>query len=334
MAELDHILSAEELKKTKSVKFPGFKTPMLATLTDDYFDDPNWIYERKLDGVRCLVCIQNGKVNLFSRNENDISSTYPELKNALKESNYPNLIIDGEIVAFDGKVTSFSRLQSRMQLKDSAKIKATTTKVFLYVFDILYYQDSDLTQVPLRSRKKVLKKVLNWTTPIRYVVHKNEYGKTFLEQACVDSWEGIIAKNSTSAYVHSRNKNWLKFKCSLGQELVIAGFTDPEGERVGFGALLVGFYKGKDLYYAGKVGTGFDDQFLKIWRKKFDAITQTNSPFVDFIVDKKHIHWLQPLYVGQFGFSEWTKTNKLRHPRFLGMRDDKDPKKVIKETAQ
>ena len=332
MISLHTILSEKELEKAKKARFPGFSTPMLATLSEDYFDDANWIYERKLDGVRCLVCIHDGEVTLFSRNKNDISTTYPELELSLKNQNYPNLIVDGEIVAFDGKATNFSRLQNRMQLKDPAKIKATTTKVFLYLFDMLYYQDMDLTQVPLRYRKKVLKKVLQWHSPIRYVVHKNHYGKAFLEQSCRDAWEGIIAKNASSTYVHSRNKNWLKFKCSLGQELVIAGFTDPEGERVGFGAMLVGYYKDDKLHYAGKVGTGFDDQFLMTWRKKFDAIAQAKSPFVDFEVNKGHIHWLKPHYVGQFGFSEWTKTNKLRHPRFLGMRNDKDPKSVVRET--
>lgn len=332
MDEIKAILSDKELEKVKVADFPGFSSPMLATLTDDYFDDPNWIYERKLDGVRCLVCINDGEVQLFSRNENDISKTYPELTKALKENDYPNLIVDGEIVAFDGNLTSFSTLQNRMQLKNPAKIKATKTRVFLYLFDIIYYNDADLTKVPLRSRKKILKNVLNWHAPIRYVTHKNQYGKVFLKQACKDHWEGIIAKDAASAYVHSRNKNWLKFKCSFEQELVIAGFTDPEGERVGFGAMLVGFYENGKLHYAGKVGTGFDDHFLTTWRENFDAIEQSNSPFVDFDVQKQNIHWLKPKYVGQFGFSEWTKTNKLRHPRFLGMRDDKDPKSVVKET--
>lgn len=328
---LKSIISENALEKVERSKFPGFSPPMLATLTEEYFDDANWIYERKLDGVRCLVCINDGKVRLFSRNENDISQTYPELTETLEKNNYPDLIVDGEIVAFDGKVTSFSRLQNRMQLKDAAKIKATTTKVFLYLFDIIYYKDVDLTKVPLRSRKKILKKVFSWQDPVRFVMHRNQYGKEFLEQACKNRWEGIIAKSAISTYVHARNKNWLKFKCSLGQELVIAGFTDPEGERLGFGALLVGFYLDGNLHYAGKVGTGFDDKFLTTWRKKFDAILQPTSPFVDYKVHKENIHWLTPKYVGQFGFSEWTKTNKLRHPRFLGMRDDKDPLSVVKE---
>ncbi len=332
MDTLHQILNSEEQKLLEKCPYPEFTKPMKATLTENYFDDPQWIYERKLDGVRCLVSIKNGKATLFSRNGNDMSASYYELPRILEESEYPNLIADGEIVAFEGKTTSFSKLQSRIQLKDAKKLENTSVKIFLYLFDILYYQEYLTEKLPLRSRKKLLKKVMHWQPTVRYTPHKNEKGLSFLKSACEKGWEGIIAKDGQGKYVHSRSRQWLKFKCSHGQELVIGGFTEPQGEREGFGAMLVGYYHDGKLQYAGKVGTGFDDAFLRKWRQKFNKIEQKNSPFANYKKSKDgQNHWIKPQYVGQFGFTEWTKTNKLRHPRFLGMRDDKNAKEVVKE---
>ena len=332
MKILQDILSEKYLGQLKKSAFPGFVPPMLATLTDDYFNDPHWLYERKLDGVRCLVCIQQGNVVLSSRNENDISHTYPELVKVLQRQNLPDLIADGEIVAFKGKLTSFGKLQGRMQLQDAEKIANTRVKVYLYLFDLIYFKNYDLTELPLRQRKRVLKKAFQWQSPLRYTPHKNQAGTEYLKDACEKGWEGLIAKDATASYVHSRSRNWLKFKCSKGQELVIGGFTEPQGERVGFGALLVGYYKNGSLQYAGKVGTGFDDDFLKKWRQAFDKIERKTSPFQNFDdPENGNLHWIAPKYVGQFGFTEWTKAGKLRHPRFLGMRNDKEAKNVIKE---
>ena len=335
MKFLKDIIAEENYKDLNKENFPGFISPMLATLTEDYFDHPEWIYERKLDGVRCLVNIRDEDVQLYSRNEKNISQTYPGLKKAIQKQKYPNLIADGEIVAFKGNSTSFSELQNRIQLKDSEKIKRSKVNVFLYLFDLLYYEDYNLEHLPLRSRKKILKKKINWESPIRYTQHRNEKGKEYFKIACQNDWEGLIAKNGTSKYTHSRSNNWLKFKCTKGQELVIGGFTEPEGERVGFGALLAGYYENNQLYYAGKVGTGFDNAFLKQWREKFNAIETENSPFKNFDKNEKaKIHWIEPKYVGEFGFTEWTRSNKLRHPRFLGIRDDKAPEKVVKEEVK
>lgn len=333
MENLEDILKASELEKLTKVDHPGFLKPMLATLTDNYFDDPEWIYERKLDGVRCLVSINNGKVKLYSRNENEMTKTYFELPKVLRKSNYKNLIADGEIVAFDGKTTSFSKLQGRIQLRDSERLQNTKIKIYLYLFDILYYDGFLLKELSLRTRKKIIKKVIDWNSVVRYTSHRNGKGIQYLEDACHKGWEGIIAKDGQSTYVHSRNRKWLKFKCSHGQELVIGGFTEPQGEREGFGAMLVGFYKDDNLQFAGKVGTGFDDAFLRKWRDAFDKIIRHESPFEDFKdSDSGRNHWIAPKYVGQFGFTEWTKNNKLRHPRFLGMRNDKEPTEVVKET--
>lgn len=335
MKTLEDIIAPDVFKKAEKKIFPGFVKPMLATLTDDYFDDPQWIYERKLDGERCEILIEKGKVSIYSRNEKKLNSTYPEVEEALSKEEYPNLILDGEIVAFEGKVTSFSKLQNRMQTKDPEEARNSEVKVFLYVFDMMYYQNFSLHQLPLKERKKILKSVLTWKDSVRFVSHRNEKGKEYHEKACKKGWEGIIAKDGNSTYVHSRSKKWLKFKCSKGQELVIGGFTEPEGERLGFGALLVGYYKNDKLHYAGKAGTGYDDEFLAKWREKFDEIESESSPFQNFDDEEGEAnHWLKPKYVGEFGFTEWTDDGKLRHPRFIGMRDDKHPKEVTKEQTK
>ncbi|MDX1653471.1 MAG: non-homologous end-joining DNA ligase [Brumimicrobium sp.] len=333
--EIEKVLNDEIVEKAEKSDFPDFNKPMLATLTEDYFDDSDWIYERKLDGERCLIHIRSEEVRLYSRNEQDLSNTYPEIVSALGDDDCPEMILDGEIVAFDGKVTSFSKLQNRMKIKDPDEAMNSEVDVFLYVFDIVYFDGYKLESLPLKSRKKLLKESLNWNDPIRFVTHRNENGKEYHEEACRKGWEGIIAKDSNSKYVHSRSKKWLKFKCAKGQELVIAGFTEPEGERVGFGALLVGYYEDDKLQYAGKVGTGYDDEFLEEWRSKFDEIERKTSPFENFDDDEGGSnHWIEPKYVGEFGFTEWTGDNKLRHPRFIGMRYDKDAEDVVKENPQ
>jgi len=335
MISLKENINEELFEKIEKKPLPDFFSPMLATLTKDYFDDSDWIYERKLDGERCLIFIENGDISIYSRNEKKLNDKYPEFIEALEKENYPDLALDGEIVAFDGDVTSFSKLQNRMKIEDPEEVKASDQKLYLYFFDIIYYDRYTLEKIPLKERKKILKKVINWDDPIRLVSHRNEEGKAYHSEACQKGWEGIIAKDGNSQYYHSRSKKWLKFKCTKGQELVIGGFTEPEGERVGFGALLVGFYEEGNLKYAGKVGTGYDDDFLNEWRKKFDEVEQDRSPFENFS-DKKggDNHWIEPKYVGEFGFTEWTNDDKLRHPRFIGMRYDKKPEEVTKEIPE
>lgn len=167
-----------------------------------------------------------------------------------------DFIADGEIVAFDGKLTSFSKLQKRMQVMDPEKARHLKPKVYLYLFDMVYYDGYDLTNLSLTERKKILKEKLSWNDPVRYTSHIRESGKEYYAQACKKGWEGIIAKNGRSTYKHTRSRDWLKFKCTNGQELVIGGFTEPQRARIGFGALLVGFYHDDKLLYAGKAGAG------------------------------------------------------------------------------
>lgn len=328
-----HKQSVLSLEKAEKAVFPGFISPMLATLTDDYFDDPEWIYERKLDGIRCLLLKEGNNVRLMSRNKKDLSATFPEIVERVSSLSSQDMVADGELVAFVGNLTSFSSLQDRLPIRTDKSEAANSPPVFLYLFDLPYFDGYSLEKLPLKNRKKALKKNLSWADPFRYTQHRRELGKKYLELACSKGWEGLIAKQGTSSYIHGRSRQWLKFKCSNHQELVIGGFTEPEGQRSGFGALLVGYYKNGKLQYAGKVGTGFDDTFLKTWRKKFDRIAASGSPFENYSDHKNGSnHWIQPKYVGEFRFTEWTKGNKLRHPSFLGMRYDKDAEKVKKET--
>ena len=327
-------LTNEEHDSLESTSFPAFKSPMLATLSHEAFDDPDWMYERKLDGQRVLIYKQDNQLKLYSRNQKLLNDTFPELEKPLQTFSEQSFVADGEIVTFEGKVSSFARLQNRLQIKDRQKALelSENISVYLYLFDLIYYDQYLLTALPLRSRKKLLKSLMDDEDYIRYTPHHNEKGKNYYQQACEKGWEGVIAKDAGAHYVHSRSKKWLKFKCAASQELVIGGFTEPQGSRIGFGALHVGFYQDRKLRYAGKVGTGYDDAFLKEWREKLDKLEQEESPFVDFGNEPSETHhWVKPELVAEIGFNEWTSDHKLRHPRFLGMRFDKDPEEVVKE---
>jgi bifunctional non-homologous end joining protein LigD len=309
----------------------GFVPPMLATLTADHFSDPKWIFERKLDGVRAVVVRDEQGTALYSRTERAMTRTYPELVEALGRGSA--LVADGEIVAFDGAQTSFSKLQARLGLTDPERARATGVAVFLYLFDVMVVEGCDVTRLPLRTRKKLLRRAVRFEDPIRLSTHRNTEGEAFLEQACARGWEGLIAKREDAVYrPGKRSDAWLKFKCVREQELVVGGWTDPAGSRQGFGALLVGVYDGERLVYAGKVGTGFDERLLRSLRERFDGLAVAASPFTG-AVREKGVHWLRPELVAQIGFTEWTRDGRLRHPRYLGLRDDKDPHDVVREEA-
>jgi DNA ligase D-like protein (predicted ligase) len=310
---------------------PEWCPPMLAVLTDDRFSDPDWIYERKLDGERVLVFRDGDRVRLMTRNRHDVTRTWPELAEALARQPAGAFVADGEVVAFDGPVTSFSRLQGRMQIADPARARATGIAVYLYLFDLLHLDGRDLTGLPLRRRKSLLKRALQFRDPLRYTPHRNADGEACFEDACEKGWEGLIAKDATAPYTHGRSRNWMKFKCANGQELVIGGFTEPQGNRPGFGALLLGYYEDGALRYAGKVGTGFDDAFLTGFRETLDDRRRDTSPFAD-AVDEDAL-WVRPDLVAEIGFTEWTTAGKLRHPRFLGLRRDKPADQVTREGA-
>jgi bifunctional non-homologous end joining protein LigD len=305
---------------------------MLATLTEDRFSSADWLYERKLDGVRALCSRDGGDVTLWSRNQNAIERSYPEIAEALAERGGPRFVADGEIVAFNGKQTSFATLQGRIHLTDRDRIEATRVRVFYYLFDLLYFDGSDARPLPLRQRKQLLNQAFDFTDPLRFSSHRNGDGETFYEQACARGWEGLIAKRATAPYQGGRSRDWLKFKCVRDQEFVVGGFTDPSGSRVGFGALLLGYYDGGRLRFAGKVGTGYDVAMLRHLRATLDDLVTTSSPFAE-PVRERGAHWVHPDLVVQVTFAEWTGDGKLRHGRFSGIRDDKAATDVVREAG-
>ena len=306
---------------------PRWTEPMLATLTDESFSREDWIFERKLDGERCLAFKKGSEVRLMSRNKKNMNHQYPEIREAIQQQEY-DFIVDGEIVAFEGDVTSFARLQPRMHTDDPD----LDVKVYDYVFDIIYLEGHDLAGVELRHRKALLKEALDFDHGnLRYATHRNREGEKYLEEACNKGWEGLIAKDGSSRYVHGRSKKWLKFKCENQQELVICGYTDPQGSRKHFGALIVGYYENGKLKHAGKVGTGYDEETLKKVHEKMKPLEKEEAPFDDEDPGYRDAHWLKPELVGEFRFTEWTEDHRLRHPSFLGLRDDKQATDVRKE---
>lgn len=306
---------------------------MLATLSHDPFSDPAWLYERKLDGVRSLAFRRGERLRLLSRNRKEMNDGYPELVEALAKQPCDDFIVDGEIVAFEGRRTSFSRLQQRIGIQDPDEARRSRVAVYLYLFDVLHLESHDVTRLALRQRKRLLKRALCFEGRVRFTPHRTGDGEAYLEEACSKGWEGLIAKRADSIYRHSRSRDWLKFKCGNRQEFVIGGYTDPQGSRQGFGALLVGYYQAGVLRYAGKVGTGYDDRLLETLAGQLRDLERKTCPFAE-PPREKGVHWVSPKRVGEVGFSEWTRDGKLRHPRFLGLREDKSPRQVKRERAR
>lgn len=311
---------------------PDWTRPMLATLTHEYFSSDEWIYERKLDGERCLVFRDGRGLRIFSRNHQRLDDTYPELADAMAEAGPQRFIADGEIVAFRGRRTSFSRLQQRIGISDPDKARVSGVRVHLYLFDLLYLDQYRLDSVTLRDRKRLLHDAFSFGGLIHFTPHRNREGEAYFEKACRKGWEGVIAKKADSRYIHARSRNWLKFKCENRQEFVIGGFTRPRGKRKGFGALLVGYHENGKLRYAGKVGTGFDERMLEELHERLKKRQRRNSPFGD-PVRESGVVWVKPDLVGEISFTEWTRAGKLRHPRFVGLRGDKPAGKVVRERA-
>jgi bifunctional non-homologous end joining protein LigD len=330
MIDWQERLDADERSLVEAIEQPTWTAPMLATLTHEPFSDPAWLFERKLDGERALVFRDGDTARLLSRNRKTLDATYPELIDALAREPARRFVADGEIVAFEGNVTSFARLQQRLQIKDAAEARRSPVAVYYYLFDLIHLDGHALERLPLKKRKVLLRDAFAFADPIRFTSHRNSEGEAFLEEACSKGWEGLIAKRADSPYKHSRSRDWLKVKCSHGQELVIGGFTEPKGSRQGFDALLVGYYKEGGLRYAGKVGTGFDDALLVDLRERLEGLERASSPFAE-PVDEADVTWVEPELVGEVGFTEWTRAGKLRHPRFLGLRRDKPARDVHRD---
>lgn len=302
----------------------SFSSPELATLTDEVFDDEEWIFEEKFDGIRCIAVKKRGKVHLHSRNRKSLNRDFPKIVEALESKKSKDYVVDGELVTFEGKVTSFAKLQNRKKEK---------MKIYLYLFDLLFWDGEDWKKRRLLERKKQLKEHFPFEGPIRYTPHVQKKGIAYFERAEKKGLEGIIGKKKDSSYKGRRTTDWRKFKCSHGQEFVIGGYTDPQGSRVGFGALLVGYYEKGALKYAGKVGTGYDTDLLHSLGKKLKSIERSSSPFSE-IPKEKSVHFVRPTLVCEVDFTEWTRDGKLRHPRFTGLRKDKEAKQVKRERAK
>jgi len=279
---------------------PEWLEPMAATLTEERFSGPDWLFERKFDGIRLLAYKRNGDVELFSRNR--LPQTLPALASAIARLPAHELILDGEM-NWDGRD--------------------------YHVFDILWLDGRDVTRLPLEERRALLEQ-LPLKAPLRRVEQLD--GDTPWEHACREGWEGVIAKRRGSLYEHRRSKHWLKMKCEASQELVVGGYTDPQGARVGLGALLVGYFEGNDFVFAGKVGTGFDTKLLLDLRSRLDKIEQPSPPFTKGTgLPRVRAHWVRPEIVLQVSFIEWTVHGKLRHPRLIGVRFDKNAREVQRE---
>ena len=317
------VLDERERELAPPVPAPQHAAAMKAVLTGERFSDPAWIFERKLDGIRCVAIRDGAGVRLLSRNDLPLDGRYPEIAAALAAEPCDRFAVDGEIVAFEGARTSFARLAQRGR---------QPVRVFYYVFDVLWLDGRDVRALPLRTRKRLLRRALSYRDGVRLTPHRNRDGEALFAEACRKGWEGVIAKRADSPYSPRRSRDWLKFKCEQGQELVIGGFTAPRGSRTDFGALLLGYHDGGELRYAGKVGTGFDRATLRDLAERMARLHRDDPPFADAAsIRERDVTWVEPELVAQVGFTEWTADGRLRHPRFEGLRDDKPAGEVVRE---
>jgi len=304
---------------------------MLATLTDRRDFGEDWLLERKFDGERCIARKDGGDVLLESRTAKDLTGTYPEVRGAVAGQRNRELLLDGEVVAFDAEQTSFSRLQRRLGVTSpSAELVAAYPVVFC-VFDLLALDGDDLRGQPLLERRARLTEAVRPSSALQLSEAWSDDSQRRFARACRSGWEGLIAKRAQAPYVGGRSRDWLKLKCVWEQEFVIGGYTDPSGSRTDFGALLVGYYEGGRLRYAGKVGTGYSAATLRELGARLRALQTRESPFADARPVPRGTHWVRVEMVAQIGFAEWTNDGRLRQPRFLGLRDDKAPADVVRE---
>jgi bifunctional non-homologous end joining protein LigD len=290
---------------------------MLATLVDRPFNKAGWVYEEKYDGVRMIGYKEGAKVSLISRNAIERTDRYPAIAAEIAKLGPKTLAIDGEIVVFDSKRIS------RFQLLQEGEGRPRYA-----VFDCFYENGKDLRREPLSARREALERAVKSTPGLILAERLAQNGIKAFQQAKRREFEGLIAKHESSPYIEGRSTEWLKVKVHLEDEFVIAGFTAPAGARRFFGALLLGVYKGNQLEYVGKVGSGFDEKALQALHAKFERLIREKSPFAT-PVNERGATFISPKLVAQISFTEWTRDGKLRHPVFLGLRDDKDPKEVV-----
>jgi bifunctional non-homologous end joining protein LigD len=319
---------------------PRFIDPMKPRLLEEPPTAGDWTYELKFDGIRACAVKDGGKVSLISRNGNDLRGRFPEIAEAMKELSMKECVVDGEVVALDEEG------RSSFQLLQALEMEGRKAPVRFYVFDLLQLNGKSLLPLPLQQRKEVLAKVCEGVgDPIRYSGELGREAKPLLAEVKRRRLEGLIGKLRDSIYEPGRRSGaWIKLKCVNEQEFVIGGYTPPGGARKHFGAVLVGYYEGRKLLFAGKVGTGFDSKLLSILHKKFREEERSDCPFADLPSKQggqwvqgitpsmmRKMHWVNPVFVAQIKFAEWTRDGKLRQPVFLGLREDKKAKEVVRE---
>jgi bifunctional non-homologous end joining protein LigD len=326
------------LRGAKKAKLPSFIAPQLATLVDSVPEGDAWLHEIKLDGYRLLCRIDNSRVQFLTRQAQDWTASFKALVDSAKKLPVRRALLDGEVVALDERGnSSFQRLQNSLKGGNRAPL-------IYFAFDLLHLDGRDLRCLPLLTRKKILRQLLDDasngrqdTSAIRYSEHWIGRGQALYDESCRRGLEGIIAKRVDAPYRSERSRDWLKIKCLKRQEFVIGGFSEPAGSRSGLGALLLGVFDHQgDLRYAGRVGTGFTQKSLADLRARLDPLVRATAPFVDPPKGyaAKGVHWVEPKLVGEVAFTEWTEDNLLRHPSFCGLREDKPAIGVVREEAR
>ena len=323
---------------------PSAIHPMLAESIDEPFDGSDWLFEIKWDGYRAVTFIENGKARLVSRNQNELTPRYPELKDLPKFIQAKSAILDGEVVALDDEGrASFTLMQQRTGFRAGGRRAAekADVPVLYYVFDLLYLDGNDWRRMPLEERKRKLKSIVKTGDSLRYSDHYEEHGKALFDMAKQKGLEGILAKRRNSCYEERRSRDWLKIKIRHTIECVVGGYTEPEGSRAHFGSLVLGLYDGQGrLIHVGQAGSGFNQKSLEeIW-KIIKPLETKKNPFYGEVEALRKTFWLKPELVAEIEFAEWTGGRnlgtgpKLRAPVFLGLRDDKEPKECKLEEAE
>jgi bifunctional non-homologous end joining protein LigD len=308
--------------------------PQLATLAQEVLTGDGWLHELKFDGYRILAFLKNGRVRLISRTGKDWTKRFPAIAKAVGELPLKQAILDGEIVALNDRgISDFQRLQNALSAGEDAEL-------VYYVFDLPHCGGYNLTATPLMERKELLQThalaaLKSNDGLIRYSDHVVGQGEEVLRQACHSVMEGIVSKRADAPYEHARSRTWLKVKCTQRQEFVICGYTKPTGARVGLGALLLGYHQDGDLVYAGRVGTGFTNESLRALTRKLKDLCAKESSFKKPLTSaqRRGVTWVEPKLVGEVEFTEWTDEGLLRHPSFLGLREDKPASKITREKA-
>jgi bifunctional non-homologous end joining protein LigD len=320
------LIQASEFQGARKIAMPSRVEPMLATLTDRPFSDPNWLFEIKWDGVRVLARIENGALTLRSRTGVDIAKRYPELASLPDALAARQAILDGEIVALDAQGHSnFERLQERMHVRTPSENLVAQIPVVYFAFDLLYCDGYDLRETPLLDRKQLLQRLLYTSERFRYADHQLEQGKELFALAERNGLEGIVAKRADSPYVSDRSPYWVKLKITKTVDAVIGGWTEARTSALPFGSLLLGLYQGKKFRFIGHVGSGFDAKKLQELSSRLKELGALASPFDTVPEANEKPSWVSPTLVVRVKFSGWTQENSLRHPVFLALREDARP---------